>query len=218
MYGKITAYQPRRRGKDPRPLCSPAPSPPLPHPRQPSASSFPEDTSIWLYPISPALPMERLMRVCSSPYLTKQQQAGPQSWGRALRTVGSRAGVRYGCCTVRYGLSSTGQDHPSAPGRTTEFPQNPTGAKLWQLDMVLFRKCPHGAVLPLASCFSQSRLLASRTARGLEVAWSCTCYIGIALWCSVSLPSHELLERKKSHQKMAEQAQRPGQQIFWESI
>lgn len=149
VYGKITAYQPRRRGKDPRPLCSPAPSPPLPHPRQPSASSFPEDTSIWLYPISPALPMERLMRVCSSPYLTKQQQAGPQSWGRALRTVGSRAGVRYGCCTIRYGLSSTGQDHPSAPGRTTEFPQNPTGSKLWQLDMVLFRRCPHAAVLPL---------------------------------------------------------------------
>lgn len=58
----------------------------------------------------------------------------------------------------------------------------------------------------LALCFSQTRLLVPHVAWGLEVAWNCTRYIGIALWCNVFSSSHELLEKKKSHQKKAEQA------------
>lgn len=37
-----------------------------------------------------------------------------------------------------------------------------------------------------------------------------------ALWCNVLSSSHKLLE-KRSHQKMAEQAQRPIQPTFWGS-
>lgn len=81
---------------------------------------------------------------------------------------------------IPYNLSSMGQDHPSVPGRTelsfhkTRMGQVlGTGSKLWQLDMVLFCRCPHVAVLPLP-CTSPK-----------PCCWLHT-WCGVWKWCGIA--------------------------------